>query len=166
MAASFVMRPPATPVECKWKSRVSTRPPPIKGNRKPHKVRSLLKATVARKRAADPAKCGVTIRDVRRKVFHRVVPGISRLIERLGAGRVASNLTPLLHTRLFQYEPEIQGPTSFTRTAQPGLFGCYDGKDVFILDVFSRWRCWKADVVPLERTSVSAYTFSLVRYAK
>ena len=109
-AAPFVLRPPATPVECKWKSRVSTRPPPIKGNRKAHMPRSLLKATVARKRAADPAKCGATIRDVRRKVFHRVVPGISRLIERLGAGRVASNLTPLLNTRLFQYEPENEFP--------------------------------------------------------
>ena len=101
------------------------------------------------KRAADPAAREPPDRRVRRRVHVQTTPGEQQRMERLSAGRQAVHLTALINTRLFQTEP-VRPPGSLARLpAQPGLFGRLGDTPVFIVDVFTRWRVRRADVVPL-----------------
>ena len=90
---------------------------------------------------------------MRRRLEVKMTPEESRRIAAFSAGRNLENLVALMNTRLFRTEV-AKPPGSLPEageglTAQPGLFGCLEGRMVFIIDVFMRHRVRRADVARL-----------------
>ena len=114
------------------------------------------------KRAADPAARVPEDRRVRRRSHALTTPATDRRIERLSTGRGVEHLTALMNTRLFQVEPQKPAGSPARLPAQPGLFALHGGTHVFIVDVFTRWRVRRADIVPLTAADEQATHFTCV----
>ena len=148
-----------------WPKRVKRKdyhraPPPRKAPAP--RAEAAVRVAVRAKRAADPATRGLQDRVVRRRTHVLRTPQAERQMERLSAGRQLEPLTALMNTRLFQTEPVRPPGTRPRLSAQPGLFGRFRDAPVFIVDVFTRYRVRRADVVPLRAADQHETLFTCI----
>ena len=91
----------------------------------------------------------------------KTTPGLQRMITRLACGRQARHLADLMNTHLFRAEPPPTPHAPTSLAVQPGLFGRYANMDVFIVDVFTKWRVRKADILPLVPKDAEGTSFTV-----
>ena len=81
------------------------------------------------------------------------------LAARLAAGRTVGMLAALLDTRVFQFDTCCDDAPSLGISMLPrrGLQATFEGRPVFILDTFTRYRQPYADVVDIEHSDADAF---------